>query len=340
MPKALSGLCLALALLAWSCGGSSTTATTTGGDFYRGKTVTIIVPNAPGGPMDAAARLVAPYLAKHLGATVNVDTVKGAGGVIGLNKLAAAPPDGLTIGFTSVPTALLSSLVGTSGVNYDGTRFVYLGRLSTEPRVLLASKSSGIKSLADLQARSQPVKYPTQGFDDDFYTMAALGSTLKFTPRYITGFGSQGEANQSIIVGSTDVTIGGLDALQPLITSGDAVPLVVIADKRLSEYPKVPTWLESATSSQKSIVTPFNDMIGLERSFFAPPGFNSAATSAMRAGLDQTLHDADLVSRAKAQRLPIVFLSGSDEQKQVELIHNASSAIVPIVKQARAQVEH
>ena len=331
---------VAATLLAAGCGGATAGTATQQSNFYSGKTVSLIVPNAPGGPMDAAARLVAPYIKKYSGAdAVNVDTVKGAGGVIGLNKLAASPADGTTIGFTSAPTVMLTSMVGDSSVKYDGTKFVFLGRLSTAPRVLVAAKKTGIKSLADLAGKSQQFKYPAQGFDDDFYTMAALGDTLGFNVKYVTGFGSQGEANQSIVVGSTDIEIGGLDALDPLIKSGDAVPLVMISDKRVSEYPNVPTWLEKVPSNEKQIATAFNDMISLERSFFAPAGFDSKATTAMRSAIDKAEHDKDLIAAASQQHLPIVFLSGSDEQKQVDLVHQQSTFLTPILQKALTSVK-
>jgi len=65
--------------------------------FYTGKTVRMIVGSGVGGGYDVFSRLIAPYLAKTLGATVIVDNVPGAGGLVALNKLYIAPPDGLQI---------------------------------------------------------------------------------------------------------------------------------------------------------------------------------------------------------------------------------------------------
>src|SRR5215510_16122862 len=68
--------------------------------FYAGKTVRMIVGSGVGGGYDVFSRLIAPYLAKTLGTTVIVENVPGAGGLVALNKLYIAPPDGLQISLT------------------------------------------------------------------------------------------------------------------------------------------------------------------------------------------------------------------------------------------------
>src|SRR6186713_773334 len=65
--------------------------------FYAGKTVRMIVGSGVGGGYDIFSRLIAPYLSKTLGTTVIVENVPGAGGLVALNKLYMAPPDGLQI---------------------------------------------------------------------------------------------------------------------------------------------------------------------------------------------------------------------------------------------------
>ncbi|MGZ3295212.1 MAG: tripartite tricarboxylate transporter substrate-binding protein, partial [Xanthobacteraceae bacterium] len=73
--------------------------------FYAGKTVRMIVGSGTGGGYDIFSRLIAPYLAKTLGTTVIVENQPGAGGLIALNRLYVAPPDGLQISLSNGTSA-------------------------------------------------------------------------------------------------------------------------------------------------------------------------------------------------------------------------------------------
>src|ERR1051325_419912 len=77
--------------------------------FYAGKTVRMIVGSGVGGGYDVFSRLIAPYLSKTLGTTVIVENVPGAGGLVAMNKLYVAPPDGLQISLTQGTMAAVAT---------------------------------------------------------------------------------------------------------------------------------------------------------------------------------------------------------------------------------------
>ena len=87
----------------WIVSASSARAQESEKAFYAGKTVRMIVGSGVGGGYDVFSRLIAPYLAKTLGTTVIVENVPGAGGLVALNKLYIAPPDGLQISLSQAP---------------------------------------------------------------------------------------------------------------------------------------------------------------------------------------------------------------------------------------------
>src|SRR5204862_399764 len=90
--------------------------------FYAGKTVRMIVGSGVGGGYDVFSRLIAPYLGKTLGATVIVENQPGAGGLVALNKLYTAPPDGLQISLVQGTMAAVAQLTGEQaelGTGYD-----------------------------------------------------------------------------------------------------------------------------------------------------------------------------------------------------------------------------
>src|SRR5215469_2480218 len=88
-------------------------------NYYKGKTVKIIVGYGPGGGYDVYARMIAPSLGRALGATVVVENQPGAGGLNALDKIYAAPPDGLQLMLVNGTAAAMAQLLGESSVRYD-----------------------------------------------------------------------------------------------------------------------------------------------------------------------------------------------------------------------------
>ncbi|HSJ42561.1 MAG TPA: tripartite tricarboxylate transporter substrate-binding protein, partial [Xanthobacteraceae bacterium] len=91
--------------------------------FYAGKTVRMIVGSGTGGGYDIFSRLIAPYLAKTLGTTVIVENQPGAGGLIALNRLYVAPPDGLQISLSNGTSAAFAQLTGDQAARFDLAKF-------------------------------------------------------------------------------------------------------------------------------------------------------------------------------------------------------------------------
>jgi hypothetical protein len=110
----------------WTVSVSSGQAQETEKAFYAGKTVRMIVGSGPAGGYDIFSRLIAPYLAKTLGTTVIVENQPGAGGLIALNRLYVAPPDGLQISLANGTSAAFAQLTGDQAARFDLAKFTYL----------------------------------------------------------------------------------------------------------------------------------------------------------------------------------------------------------------------
>jgi hypothetical protein len=109
-------LLLSLALC-WTASASPGRADDAEKAFYAGKTVRMVVGAGVGGGYDIFSRLIAPYLARTLAATVIVENQPGAGGLVALNRLYAAAPDGLQSGSTALPR--LAQLIGDQAARFD-----------------------------------------------------------------------------------------------------------------------------------------------------------------------------------------------------------------------------
>jgi tripartite-type tricarboxylate transporter receptor subunit TctC len=130
---------------------------------YPAKDITFIVGTNPGGGYDEWARGIAPYIQKHLPNKVNmiVENVAGANGRIAAVRLMQAKPDGYQ--FNIINSGLASSQA-LGGVDFDMTKFSWLGTLTEESSVLFVSKKSNIKTVKDFFDRSKPVLFASSGF--------------------------------------------------------------------------------------------------------------------------------------------------------------------------------
>src|SRR6476469_3055501 len=115
--------------------------------FFAGKTVRIAVGSATGGGYDIYSRLIAPYLARVLGATVIVENQPGAGGLISLNRLYVTEPDGLTLTFANGTSAAFAQLTDQQGARFDLAKFGYLATVGAPPGLWLVGPDSPIKTV-------------------------------------------------------------------------------------------------------------------------------------------------------------------------------------------------
>lgn len=166
-------LAAAVSLSAWA-----QTATT-----YPARTITLIVPYAAGGSVDAVARWVAPELSKRLGHTVVIDNVAGAGGVIGTERAARAAADGHTLLLSVESAMVIAKLVSPSVVKYDGLKdFAPVSLLSSSPLVLVGRPGLPANNLDELLKlmRKEPGKlnYATSGIGTSLHVAGEMFNQL------------------------------------------------------------------------------------------------------------------------------------------------------------------
>jgi len=303
-------------------------------NYYRGKTVTILVPNAPGGNIDVTARVAVPYLQKALGAAgVKLVDVTGAGGVTGLDQLWTDPRDGLTVGYTNVPVALLTSLVGGQGISYNAGEFQYLGRLTASPRVVVVSTKSGITSPSQL--RGKKVLVPLSGFDDTFYTVVALAHSIGFTPEYVSGFASQAAVLASLGSGATELTEGSLTSLLPAIQAHLVRPIMFETNgKAAKAFSSLPAWSSLSGTTNSGLVNAFSSLVSIEGSYFVAPHTPKAAVTQLRNAIGKMFRNPAFKSAEVKAGATLYFLDGSDEQTQVGGIVKDVTPYLPLLRAA------
>ena len=307
--------------------------------YYEGKTVTMIVPNTPAGAMTQYARMLAPVMAKHLGAKdVRVDNQPGAGSLRGTNMLWNAKPDGLTIGFTNLPTLIMAQLAGSPGVNFDSAKFTYLGSVADDPRVLVVNPK--FKTIEEVQKLNRPFVYPTQGTDEDFYTMSVLFNALGKELKAVTGYQGDPDTSLAVIKGDGDGHMTSWATTAPSLKSGEKRAILHMGEKRYADNPDVPAVTEVVKDEAK--LRPLKTMIeimSVSRGFFAPANTDPQAVTEMRAGIAKALADPDLIAESKKRGLPVSFYSGESEQSRIQRAMDGGKELAPILKAAAQSIK-
>ena len=215
---------------------------------YPDRPITMIVPFAPGGPVDIIARILSTFMPQTLGQSLVVENRAGAAGNIGMGVAARAKPDGYTILMTSTAISVNPALF--KNLPYDPIKdFIPISELVNAPNVLVVKPDSGMNTVADLVAR---VKAAPGTF--------SYGSPGAGTKSHLTGeqlklragidmvhvpYRGAGPAAQAVLAGQLQVASVALAAAEPLIKSGDLKALAVTGEKRWFSLPDVPTMIES-----------------------------------------------------------------------------------------------
>ena len=142
--------------------------------YYEGQTITYIIATEPGGGYDTYGRLIGRYLGEKLGAEAVVfQNLPGAGHIIGANTLFASPPDGLTIG-TFNTGLIYGQLVGAEGVQFDLGQMSWIGKATSDPRVMVTTTQSGFESFDALHDAEGPHLFAAAGVGSASYTETQL----------------------------------------------------------------------------------------------------------------------------------------------------------------------
>jgi tripartite-type tricarboxylate transporter receptor subunit TctC len=309
-------------------------------DFYKDKVINLQVFGSPSGGHARHAKMIAPYLQKHSGAKeVRITFVKGGGGLKGANGLWREKKDGLTVALASIPTLILAPIAGSKGAKFDATKFTYLGRVTAEYRLLSVGGKSPIKTMEDVKKLGRPFVYPSQGTDEDFYTMAVLADAMDFPLKAVTGYEGNADTALAVIKGDGDGHIMSWSQTLGSYKSGDKRPILVIGSTRNPETPDVPTALEVTPKSKQSGIKAIISTIELHRCLIGPPGMDPKAAAAFRAAYAKTMQDPALIEESKKSRMPLAPLDPLEVQKMVAEISKESASIAPILKAAVKEIQ-
>lgn len=318
-------LIVAVTLLA-GCGGTDQGRDAEARDenFFAGKTITYIVATNPGGGYDTYARLIARYMEKYLeGARIRIHNMPGAGNIVGANHLFVAEPDGLTIG-TFNTGLIYAQLLQRSGVRFDLSAMAWIGKAASNPRVLLVSRQSNLRSIDDLRRRRRPLLFGSSGAGSAAYNEALiLRRLLDIDVRLVSGLGGSG-AQMSMLRGEIDAIFGSYAALRDFAERGEGVILLHVGGERIfgDTVRAGETFVRDEDGAKLLSLIETTSRLG--RLTAAPPGTPPARLAMLRAAYAAALGDPGLLAEAAKLELPIDPLFGDDVAVRIKQVLDQS----------------
>jgi tripartite-type tricarboxylate transporter receptor subunit TctC len=291
--------------------------------YFKDKSVRIVVGYGPGGGYDAYARMISPYLAKVLGASIVVENMPGAGGIIALNRTATLPPDGLTIQLVNGTGASLSQLLELPTVRYDIRRLGQLGTVSASPWMWMVGPGSAIKSPADAMKPGVKLAWAGSGPIDGLADGAAMTcEALRLDCTIVIGYKGSNDAALAVIRGEMDAIYVSDSTANNIARSGNARAVAAIGRKRSRFFASTPTIFEAANlHADAQWVIDFRSAAeDLGRILVAPPGMSEARLQFLRASIRAALADPDLLVEAERSQRYVGYLDAETTTRNVEAV--------------------
>lgn len=310
-------------------------------EFYKGKTLTIVVGFTPGGGYDANARALARHIVNHIPGkpTVIVQNMPGAGSLTAVRYLdATAAKDGTVMTIFNPGNITLSVVTPDKTKGVDFRHFAWIGVITPDFRVCYGYDNHGPKTWADLMKRTK---------DHPFI----LGSTAKGSGNYINGaelrevfgahvkqiLGFPGSAEQRLAIerGELDGDCGSFSSIpQNWIEQGKVHAFVRFSQTKAAEIPDSAKFIGSfaKTDDQKKLLNVLNAADDVGRPFVMSKKVPADRVEIMRKAFNETMKDSGFLADMKKQQLPVHPLTGQEAEKIVAGMMDVSPAIIARAK--------
>jgi tripartite-type tricarboxylate transporter receptor subunit TctC len=342
MLNAVAGCCLALAAAMVQANAAPVA------DFYRGKTISLVVGFGPGGGFDVIGRLVARHWGQHIPGVpaVVVQNMVGAGTLVATNYLYnVAPKDGTQVGLVARNMPLLGLIGGDANVRFDPRKFTWLGSasdFSDDAYVLIVRKDSPIRSIEDARRPGGGVlqlggtAVGASSADVPRLLRDALGLRMKLILGYRDSAAIFLAMERSELAGRM-VELSSVRATHPQWLARDSdyrLLLMYARATRDPEFPEVPTARELAPNKAARDLIEFTEtpLLTMAWPFVAPPALPADRAAALRAALADTFKDPGFLADAAKVKFAVSPVGAADVDRAIDKLSAAPPALFDEVR--------
>ena len=312
-------------------------------DFYKGRTITVLIGYSPGGSYDAAGRVLARYMGRYIPGNPSFvsQNMPGAGTLNLANYLYnVAPKDGTSFGIFARGMAM-EPLIGGTNTKFEAAKFTWIGSAANEISLCATYESSPVKTWNDALTKEFTVAGNGSGSDPDVFANV-LRNAFGVKNRLISGYPGSAEISLAMERGEIDGRCGwswsSIKAEKSQWLAEHKLNLIAqLALEKAADLPNVPLITDLATDErQRQILKLIFSRQTMGRPFAGPPGIPADRAEALRHAFDLTMKDPEFLEEAQKRGLEINPVSGHDlEQLIAELYRTPKD----VVAQARAATE-
>jgi tripartite-type tricarboxylate transporter receptor subunit TctC len=303
-------------------------------EFYKGRSVHMVVATAPGGGVDLIGRLVARHLGRHIPGRPNlvVQNMPGAGGLQMANHLFnVSARDGTVIGgsLNGMPAA---PLLTPKVARFDPTKFIWIGSMYRANNVAYVWHAAPVQSLEDLKTKELLIG--TSGPGSGSHDLSILArEVLGLKYKQVRGYQSSSAINIALERGEVQAHIVGWDSIMAQKPDWIRDGLIkIIGHFSLEDPPELRPFARivdlAKTESDKQALRLMLARQAHGRPYFLPPEVPPARVAALRRAFDATMKDPAFLADAKAMKVDVEPMTGEEVQDLVVQVHTTTPAAV------------
>jgi tripartite-type tricarboxylate transporter receptor subunit TctC len=253
---------------------------------YPDKPITIYNPFPPGGATDALVRALGPALSRDLHQPVIIENLGGAGGTIGMSRVAGSSPDGYSLLFNNVAQSVAAKLYNAKGLD-PITSFEPVGMVAFVPMVLVSAVNFPSKDLRSLLERAahEKLSIATSGLGSATQLCSMLIMNATHTTLMPVPYKGAGAAMVDVLAGRVDLLCDQPPGTVSFIKGGKMRAYAIATKRRLPILPDVPTFAEAGLPDFE---------VASWHGLYAPKGTSAAVTARLSKALQQALQDPAL----------------------------------------------
>jgi tripartite-type tricarboxylate transporter receptor subunit TctC len=320
--------------LAGSCGAMAQTPA----EFYKGKTVNLIVGFSPGGGYDQYARLLSRHIGRHMpgNPTFVVQNAPGAGSLTAVRRVEGNLPKDGTAVVTFNPALITEGITEPERTKVNFTEFSYIGSITRDFRVCYMWAPTGVKTWDDVMNRKELNFGGTAKGTGSYVNGAILRNVFGAKIKHILGFPGSAEQRLAIERGELDGDCGSFSSIpEDWVRDKKINVFVMFSPVKTPDMPDVPfIGTFAKTEEQKNVLKILTAAGELGRPYIVSKAVPADRLQALRMAFDETMKDKQFLAEAAKENLPVYPVDGKEAGEIVESIYKFPPDLVTKARQA------
>jgi tripartite-type tricarboxylate transporter receptor subunit TctC len=302
-------------------------------EFYRDKTIELVIGYSPGGGYDAYARMLARHMGAHIPGKPRIvpRNMPGGGSRVATQYVYNIAPKNGTILATGDQSLALEQALGVGNIQFDTTQLHWIGNPNSDNNTLVTWHTSGIRTIEDAKARAVPIG--ATGADPSSQYPKVMNALLGTQFKVVLGYPGANEINLAMengeVAGRGSNSWSSWKATKPdWLRDKKLNILVQMGLSKAPDLPDVPLLMDLAANREDAAVLKLlSEPVVVGRPIFTTPGVPPDRVQALRDAFDATINDPAFIDEARRLNLSINAVPGAKLQQLIAEIAGAPKSV-------------